>query len=74
MSETTESPFRVRSVRERWQEDLEGRISWRMFKELLNADDGPVLTRLSERKVGIRTDHWKTWLDARNEKASEKRK
>ncbi|TIP69779.1 MAG: hypothetical protein E5X53_30810 [Mesorhizobium sp.] len=75
MSETVEpSPFRVRSVRERWEETLKGRISWALFKTILNGDDGPVLTRLSERKVGIRQDHWERWLDSRDEKASEARK
>jgi predicted DNA-binding transcriptional regulator AlpA len=34
---------------------------WRLMK----AGQGPKLTRISERRLGIREDHYREWLDSR---------
>lgn len=53
---------RVRTVRE--TADLLG-ISLPTLKRILAAGDGPVVTQLSERRLGIRDSHRMVWLDAR---------
>jgi predicted DNA-binding transcriptional regulator AlpA len=44
--------------------DLAG-ISLATLRRLIRAGDGPQLTRISERRVGIRGRHGTAWLDAR---------
>jgi len=44
--------------------DLAG-VSLATLRRLIRAGDGPQVTRLSERRVGIRGRHGTTWLDSR---------
>jgi hypothetical protein len=58
---------RVRPPRE--TADLLG-ISLPTFKRILASGDGPVVTQLSERRIGIRDSHRTAWLDSRARKAA----
>ena len=40
-------------------------LSVATLRRLVAAGDGPPVTRLSERRIGIRNDHGQQWLDAR---------
>jgi len=42
-------------------------VSIATARRLIAADDGPIVTRLSERRIGIRMRHAREWLDARIE-------
>ena len=42
-------------------------ISLSTLRRMIDRGQGPVVTRLSERKVGIRLSHGTRWLDARAE-------
>jgi predicted DNA-binding transcriptional regulator AlpA len=46
-------------------------ISLRTLRRLIDAGDGPVITRLSPRRLGIRVSHGDAWLDSRAGKAGE---
>lgn len=46
-------------------------ISLRTLRRLIDAGDGPVITRLSPRRLGIRVSHGDAWLDSRANKAAE---
>jgi predicted DNA-binding transcriptional regulator AlpA len=46
-------------------------ISLRTLRRLIDAGDGPVITRLSPRRLGIRVSHGDAWLDGRACKGSE---
>ncbi len=54
----------VRTLSERAQE---AGISICTLRRRIKAGEGPVITRLSERRLGIREDHWRAWLDACSE-------
>jgi hypothetical protein len=41
------------------------RISVVTLRRRIAAADGPIVTRLSERRIGIRVRHGRAWLDAR---------
>ena len=45
-------------------------ISLPTLRRLIATQRGPVITRLSERRIGIQIRHGKAWLDARTNKAS----
>jgi predicted DNA-binding transcriptional regulator AlpA len=53
---------RVRSLKE--VSDLLG-ISLPTLRRMISAGTGPVVTRLSERRLGIRDSHRTEWLDGR---------
>jgi hypothetical protein len=53
----------VRSLPERAKQ---GGFSIATLRRLIKAGEGPVVTRLSARRLGIRDDHWSQWLDARS--------
>jgi predicted DNA-binding transcriptional regulator AlpA len=53
---------RVRSLRE--VADLLG-ISHPTLRRMISAGTGPTVTRLSERRLGIRDSHRTAWLDSR---------
>lgn len=55
-----QQPTRVRSLRE--TADIAG-VSLKTLRNLIEAGKGPVVTRVSERCVGIRDDHRQAWLD-----------
>ncbi len=40
-------------------------ISLMTLRRRIAADDGPIITKLSERRLGIRLRHARDWLDAR---------
>lgn len=40
-------------------------ISVVTLRRRISAHDGPIITRLSERRIGIRVRHGRAWLDAR---------
>jgi hypothetical protein len=40
-------------------------ISLKVLKRMIAAGDGPTVTQLSERRIGIRDSHREAWLDAR---------
>jgi predicted DNA-binding transcriptional regulator AlpA len=40
-------------------------ISVSTLRRLIDAGDGPVVTKLSPRRLGIRVSHGDAWLDAR---------
>jgi hypothetical protein len=40
-------------------------ISVVTLRRRIIAHDGPIITRLSERRIGIRVRHGRAWLDAR---------
>lgn len=40
-------------------------MSMSTLRRLIDRGEGPVVTRLSERKVGIRSSHGDVWLDSR---------
>jgi hypothetical protein len=46
-------------------------ISLPTLRRMITAGDGPTVTRLSERRLGIRDDHRIVWLDARSRQAAE---
>jgi predicted DNA-binding transcriptional regulator AlpA len=46
-------------------------ISVSTLRRLINTGDGPPVTRLSPRRIGIRISHGDAWLDARAGKAGE---
>jgi predicted DNA-binding transcriptional regulator AlpA len=56
---------RVRSLRE--VADLLG-ISLPTLRRMISAGTGPIVTRLSERRLGIRDCHRDAWLNARASK------
>jgi hypothetical protein len=58
---------RVRSLPERAQE---GGFSIATLRRRIKAGDGPIITYLSTRRLGIRDDHWMEWLNARAGKRS----
>ena len=41
------------------------------LRRLINTGDGPVVTRLSPRRLGIRVSHGDAWLDSRAGKSAE---
>jgi hypothetical protein len=41
------------------------------LRRLIDAGDGPVITRLSPRRLGIRVSHGDAWLDSRAGKSAE---
>jgi predicted DNA-binding transcriptional regulator AlpA len=53
---------RVLSLRE--YAELNG-ISIATLRRLIRAGEGPMTTRLSARRVGVRDDHGRQWQDAR---------
>jgi predicted DNA-binding transcriptional regulator AlpA len=40
-------------------------FSPRTGHRLIKSGDGPKITRLSDRRIGIREDHYQEWLDKR---------
>jgi predicted DNA-binding transcriptional regulator AlpA len=40
-------------------------FSPRTGHRLIKSGDGPKITRLSDRRIGIREDHYREWLDRR---------
>jgi hypothetical protein len=53
---------RIRSLRE--YAELNG-ISIATLRRLIRNGDGPMTTRMSARRVGVRDDHGRQWQDAR---------
>jgi predicted DNA-binding transcriptional regulator AlpA len=45
-------------------------ISVPTLRRMISAGTGPTVTRLSERRVGIRDSHRTAWLDARADKTA----
>ena len=54
------SPARVRSLRV--TAELAG-VSLKTLRNLIDKGKGPIVTRVSERCVGVRDDHREQWLD-----------
>jgi hypothetical protein len=42
-----------------------GGFSPRTGRRLIESGDGPQITRLSDRRIGVREDHYSEWLDRR---------
>jgi predicted DNA-binding transcriptional regulator AlpA len=42
-------------------------VSIATARRMIAADDAPIVTRLSQRRIGIRMRHLREWLDARTE-------
>ena len=42
-------------------------VSIATARRLIAAQDGPIVTRLSQRRLGVRMRHVREWLDARTE-------
>jgi predicted DNA-binding transcriptional regulator AlpA len=40
-------------------------FSPRTGRRLIESGDGPKITKLSDRRIGIREDHYREWLDSR---------
>jgi predicted DNA-binding transcriptional regulator AlpA len=40
-------------------------FSPRTGRRLIESGDGPKITRLSDRRIGVREDHYQEWLDKR---------
>jgi predicted DNA-binding transcriptional regulator AlpA len=40
-------------------------FSPRTGRRIIDSGDGPKITKLSDRRIGIREDHYREWLDAR---------
>jgi len=59
-----EAPDYVRSFADR---AAQIGISERTLRRLISNGDGPVVTRLSSQRRGIRDSHWNAWLAAREE-------
>ena len=63
----TGEPLKVRSLRE--TANLAG-VSLDTLRRRIADGTGPVVTRVSPRRCGIRVDHFQAWLDACAEKAA----
>jgi predicted DNA-binding transcriptional regulator AlpA len=59
---TQREPIRVYSFNQFC--DLSG-FSPRTGRRLIESGDGPKVTRLSDRRIGVREDHYREWLDSR---------
>jgi hypothetical protein len=42
-------------------------MSLKNFERIVSSGKGPRVTKLSSKNRGIRSDHWREWLDARAE-------
>jgi hypothetical protein len=59
---TAPQPLRVLSFKQFCEL---GGFSPRTGRRLIGSGDGPKITQLSERRIGVREDHFREWLDKR---------